>query len=744
MEKYTDRYHPEFIPGTYSIYSSALLQQQLKERNEDTIRLLENYYNSKNYKYKNGSSSEYKFEKLNSSLPTIKSRYGVILLPQPTDSQNDPYNWSVKRKSLHFIIIIAYTAYTAAVTNSASAAQDSLNELYGISYNAMNTGAGVLFVAIGLGAWLLAPAASLYGRRLPYLISMILALIGNIWFARSRNTADTIWSQLFVGACESCAEAHALLSLSSIFFRHQMGAVITVYILATSIGTYLGPLIAGYITNNLNYSWVGWWGTIIGGGLFIVFLLFFEETKFDYNLYKPKLDGDKTRNYYKRQMQKYRSQAFEDTSNQKFSNSQNSMINSSVNTNKNIVEKIHNENDTSQSNKLITDINNSLVSDPVSQNQQQQEAISPRTKRTTPPSNEVPLPKSIELKSFRNNSDRSTDVENNNNNGRDIHAVNSVQSNNSSDFRRGSVSFLGSLRSPKSPLKNNMQDLEKKAIDLLNEQVPVKTYEYNFGRDDPKWSIWQRLAIITPSPNLRGFGFKQYLLLLITNLKCAIFPPVILSSLMWGFQDSFLSFYLTTEDTTFSEAPWNYSRFQIAAMNVPCIIGAVIGCLYAGSATDYFVLWMARRNSGIVESEYRLYFSFLCGIINPIGLLMFGIGTEKSLDWRVIYVGLGFIGFGWGVSGDLAMTYLIDSYPELVLETMVIVAVFNNAIGCLFTFVCSLWLETSGVQNTYIALAVINFFVMFLLTIPYIYFAKTWRKWTKNTYVDLVESREGF
>ncbi|GMF01791.1 unnamed protein product [[Candida] boidinii] len=438
MEKYTDRYHPEFIPGTYSIYSSALLQQQLKERNEDTIRLLENYYNSKNYKYKNGSSSEYKFEKLNSSLPTIKSRYGVILLPQPTDSQNDPYNWSVKRKSLHFIIIIAYTAYTAAVTNSASAAQDSLNELYGISYNAMNTGAGVLFVAIGLGAWLLAPAASLYGRRLPYLISMILALIGNIWFARSRNTADTIWSQLFVGACESCAEAHALLSLSSIFFRHQMGAVITVYILATSIGTYLGPLIAGYITNNLNYSWVGWWGTIIGGGLFIVFLLFFEETKFDYNLYKPKLDGDKTRNYYKRQMQKYRSQAFEDTSNQKFSNSQNSMINSSVNTNKNIVEKIHNENDTSQSNKLITDINNSLVSDPVSQNQQQQEAISPRTKRTTPPSNEVPLPKSIELKSFRNNSDRSTDVENNNNNGRDIHAVNSVQSNNSSDFRRGS------------------------------------------------------------------------------------------------------------------------------------------------------------------------------------------------------------------------------------------------------------------------------------------------------------------
>lgn len=47
------------------------------------------------------------------------------------------------------------------------------------------------------------------------------------------------------------------------------------------------------------------------------------------------------------------------------------------------------------------------------------------------------------------------------------------------------------------------------------------------------------------------------------------------------------------------------------------------------------------------------------------------------------------IGFGWGCAGDLSMAYLMDAYPDMVLEGMVGVATINNSLACIFTFVCS-------------------------------------------------------
>ena len=63
-------------------------------------------------------------------------------MPQPTSSPNDPLNWSPFRKFAQLTLLSFITALTAATSNDAGATQDSLNEIYGISYDSMNTGAG--------------------------------------------------------------------------------------------------------------------------------------------------------------------------------------------------------------------------------------------------------------------------------------------------------------------------------------------------------------------------------------------------------------------------------------------------------------------------------------------------------------------------------------------------------------------------------------------------------------------------
>jgi hypothetical protein len=80
----------------------------------------------------------------------------------------------------------------------------------------------------------------LYGRRLGYLISMVVNIGGLIWYARITDVSGVVWSQLFVGAAESVGEATVQLSLLDIWFEHQTGTVLGIYTFATAIGTYLG------------------------------------------------------------------------------------------------------------------------------------------------------------------------------------------------------------------------------------------------------------------------------------------------------------------------------------------------------------------------------------------------------------------------------------------------------------------------------------------------------------------------
>jgi len=177
----------------------------------------------------------------------------IVLSPQPTSSPNDPLNWPLARRCWHAFLLCFITGLTAATANDAGSAQDGMNEEYGISYNAMNTGAGVLFVGIGYWTLLISPAAWLYGRRITYLICLTLGVVGAIWMARVQNIGDSIWNQLSVGASEACAEANVQLSLSEIFFEHQRGSVLGVYVLSTSIGTYLGPLIGGFVADRIGW-----------------------------------------------------------------------------------------------------------------------------------------------------------------------------------------------------------------------------------------------------------------------------------------------------------------------------------------------------------------------------------------------------------------------------------------------------------------------------------------------------------
>jgi MFS family permease len=532
----------------------------------------------------------------------LKKHGDIVLVPQPTESPNDPLHWSLPRKLLHSLLVCFVTALTAATSNDAGAAEYNENLDLGISYGSFNTGAGILFIGIGYWTLLSSPAVYLYGRRILYLVGMIWSVIGGIWFARGMTTSDALWNQLFVGASESVAEATVQLSLMDLWFQHQRGSVLGIYVLSTSIGTFLGPLIASYIADSsIGWRWIGWFGAIISGATFFVFLFALEETSFRRDKYL--VNGG----------ERY----------------------------------------------LIDGVN-------------------------------------------RANSDPST----------------------------GSP---GAAPTEK-------DDLAAKP-EAAN--VSPSNLERSTGADERPKTYWERHRIITPAPNLRGTGFKQYFQRLFHTLRIFTFPAVLYSGLQWGAQDAWLTFYLTVEEDNWYDAPWYYSDAADGNMNIPCLIGAVIGCFYGGWLSDKFMVWMAKRNGGVEEAEHRLWLMYLAAAIFPTGIWIFGIGTQHGWAWPAPYVGLGFIGFGWGCAGDLSMAYLMDAYPEMVLEGMVGVSTINNTIGCIFSFCASRWINGSGVQNTFIAIGVLSF-VFLMTTVPMMIWGKAARRWTRDRYLKFLEIRDGF
>lgn len=63
------------------------------------------------------------------------------------------------------------------------------------------------------------------------------------------------------------------------------------------------------------------------------------------------------------------------------------------------------------------------------------------------------------------------------------------------------------------------------------------------------------------------------------------------------------------------------------------LIGVVLGSLYTGPIGDRIVLWLARRNNGILEAEHRLWLFLPSLLLIPFGLILWGVGAAQHVQW---------------------------------------------------------------------------------------------------------------
>lgn len=93
-------------------------------------------------------------------------------------------------------------------------------------------------------------------------------------------------------------------------------------------------------------------------------------------------------------------------------------------------------------------------------------------------------------------------------------------------------------------------------------------------------------------------------------LMMLIFPQVLFSFFAYGLTTSWLVVVGSVLAQIFTAPPYNFSVSGVGLVAISPLIGSIIGAFTSGPVADWVIKWMARRNNGVYEPEFRYSTSF--------------------------------------------------------------------------------------------------------------------------------------
>ncbi|KID98765.1 Major facilitator superfamily domain, general substrate transporter, partial [Metarhizium majus ARSEF 297] len=214
----------------------------------------------------------------------VLSKDGFKLFPQPILGDHlDPLNWSFAQKHTILAIIMSIYFMFTFITTTTVPSFPELEENYSASLEQMNWTVAIPALGLAVGPLLWASPADIIGRRPIIILGTAMALASTVGAALAPNYSGYMAARFFQGLGVSPASNVGLAVINDLFFEHERGQKVGLWVLAIDLGLLFGPLIGGAV-DLAGYVWIQWLSAILFGVMLLAELLLLPETLYPRHL----------------------------------------------------------------------------------------------------------------------------------------------------------------------------------------------------------------------------------------------------------------------------------------------------------------------------------------------------------------------------------------------------------------------------------------------------------------------------
>jgi multidrug resistance protein len=190
-----------------------------------------------------------------------------------------PFLWSRARKNVVLYLSCIATVFTAYTAGSYAPPASAMAEEWNVSAEAVFVGITTFCCGFAIAPMVLAPFSEINGRYPVFVSAGILFEICQICCAVTRSYPGMIVARFWAGAGSSVFSTMVGGVISDLYHAEERNTPMALFSGAALFGTGLGPLVSGFITQNIHWRWVFWVQVITVGLLVSAVILFFKETR---------------------------------------------------------------------------------------------------------------------------------------------------------------------------------------------------------------------------------------------------------------------------------------------------------------------------------------------------------------------------------------------------------------------------------------------------------------------------------
>jgi len=152
-----------------------------------------------------------------------------------------------------------------------------LQEFYSATLEQTNWTVAIPALGLSLGPLLWASPADIIGRRPILILGTFISLVATIGAALAPTLPGYMAARFFQGLGVSPASNVGLAVINDVFFAHERGQKLGLWVLAIDMGLLFGPLIGGFVSL-AGHEWIQWVSAIMLGVILVAEVVFLPET----------------------------------------------------------------------------------------------------------------------------------------------------------------------------------------------------------------------------------------------------------------------------------------------------------------------------------------------------------------------------------------------------------------------------------------------------------------------------------